>query len=66
MTGADLFFLIKLFGPRALELAEKLVEIWSKDLTPDEVKALCAPARKSYDEYLAEAKARLAAVNKPT
>lgn len=52
--------LIVALGPVALDLIPKLAELWTKPtLTPDEVKALCLPARKSYDQYIAEGRARL-------
>jgi hypothetical protein len=52
--------LIIALGPTALDLIQKLAAIWSKpSLTVDEVVALCAPAKKSYDDYIAEAKAAL-------
>lgn len=53
--------LIIALGPVALELAPKLAAIWNKDLTPEEVTDLCAPAKKSYEDYISEAKARRAA-----
>jgi len=60
MTPLMIVNLIIALGPTALELIQKLAAIWSKpSLTVDEVVALCAPAKKSYDEYIAEAKAAL-------
>lgn len=61
MPAPILAQLIIALGPTALELIPKLAAIWHKpDLSLDEVVALCLPAKKSYDEYLAEARARLA------
>lgn len=58
MTASLIVQLIIAIGPAALELIPKLVRIWSKPtLTVEEVVALCAPAKKSYDDYLAEAQA---------
>lgn len=52
--------LLLLFGPGAIQLIQQLVALWSKPaLTVDEVMALCATAQKSYDQYLAEARAAL-------
>ena len=66
MTAAMIVQLILALGPAALDLIPRLTAIWSKPaLTVDEVIALCAPARKSYDEYAAEARARLAAAAAP-
>ena len=60
MTPQMIVSLIIALGPTALDLIQKLAAIWSKpSLTVDEVVALCAPAKKSYDEYIAEAKAAL-------
>ena len=61
MTPLMIVNLITALGPTALDLIQKLAAIWSKPLlTVDEVVALCAPAKKSYDDYIAEAKAALA------
>lgn len=61
MTAAMIAQLVIALGPTALELIPKLAELWSKqELTPGEVVALCAPAKKSYDDYMIEAKARMA------
>jgi len=60
MTPQMIVSLIIAIGPTALDLIQKLAAIWSKpSLTVDEVVALCAPAKKSYDDYIAEAKADL-------
>jgi len=57
MSPALIAQLIIALGPIALELIPKLTAIWSKPaLTLDEVNALCEPAKKSYDEYIANAK----------
>jgi hypothetical protein len=64
MTAAAIAQLIIALGPPALELIPQLAQVWSKPaLTVDEVKALCLPARKNYDAYIAEARAARAAVN---
>ena len=61
MSAAIIAQLVIALGPTALELIPKLAEIWHKpDLSLDEVVALCAPAKKSYETYLTEARARLA------
>lgn len=60
MTAATIAQLIIAIGPAALELIPKLTAIWNKDaLTLAEVEALCAPAKKSYDDYIAEAQSAL-------
>lgn len=56
MSAAIIAQLFIQFGPRAIDLIESLVAVWSKPtLTPEEVKAICAVAKKTYAEYLAEA-----------
>jgi hypothetical protein len=56
MTGAEIAQLIIIFGPQAIALIQKLVEVWNKELTPDEVKAICAVAQTTYDQYIAQAR----------
>ncbi len=64
MSAALITQLIIALGPTALELIPKLAEIWQKpSLTAEEVTALCAPAKKSFDDYMADARARLAALS---
>jgi hypothetical protein len=62
MTGAILAQLIITLGPTALELAPKLAEVWTKELSNDEVQSICGSSRKSYEAYIAEAQARRAAL----
>lgn len=45
------------FGPSAIELIQQLVTVWDKPLTKEEVLAILALAKKSYDDYLAAAEA---------
>lgn len=60
MTAPIIAQLIIAMGPTALELIPKLASIWGKpDLSVEDVIAICAPAKKSYDQYIVEAKARL-------
>jgi hypothetical protein len=59
MTGAMIAQLIIALGPVALELIPKLIAIWSTQLTVDQVNSLCAVTKKSYDEYIAAAKAAI-------
>lgn len=50
--------LIIQLGPTALQLIQDLIQVWDKpSLTPDEVKNIVSKAQKSYDDYIAEAKA---------
>jgi hypothetical protein len=57
MTPLMIVQLLTQFGPAALGLIRDLAEVWSKpELTPDEVKAFCDRSRKSYEQYIAEAK----------
>ena len=61
MNAAIIAQLIVQLGPVALDLIPKLTAIWSKpELTVEEVRELCAPAKKSYDDYIVEARAMLA------
>lgn len=58
MSGAVIAQLIIALGPVALELIPKLASVWNKtDLSVEQVIDLCQPARKSYEAYIAEAKA---------
>lgn len=57
MTGAAIAQLIIALGPVALELIPKLVGIWNQTLTPDQVNQICSVTKKSYDDYIAAAKA---------
>lgn len=62
MTAAQITGLVIALGPAALDLIPKLAAVWEKEkLTADEVAALCAPAKKSVDQYIVEARSRLAA-----
>lgn len=59
MNAAIIASLLIKFGPIAIDLIQKLAEVWSKpELTPDEVKEICSVARKSYDQYIEEEKAK--------
>lgn len=63
MNAATIAQLIITLGPTALELIPKLRAVWDRpELTAAEVIALCAPAKKSHDQYLIEARSRLAAL----
>lgn len=59
MTGAEIAQLIIALGPVALKLIPDLALIWTTQLTVEQVNAYCNKAQKSYDEYIAEAKAVL-------
>lgn len=55
MNAALIAQLIIALGPTALDLITKLSSVWGKpELTPDEVRELCANAKKSYDDYRRE------------
>lgn len=56
MTGQIIAELLIRLGPVAFDLAQKLVTIWSKELTAQEVAELCSTSKKSYEDYIAEAK----------
>ena len=58
MSAALIAQLIITLGPTALGLINDLMKVWSKpELTLEEVTAITDKAKKSYDEYIAEAKA---------
>lgn len=59
MTGEVIAQLILIFGPKAFDLIEKLVAVWTKEMTVDEVLAFTKLARKSYDDYIAEGEAEV-------
>lgn len=59
MSAAIVAQLIIALGPTALELIPKLAAIWNAPaLTVDQITELCAPAKKSYDDYMAAAQAK--------
>ena len=58
MTAPLIAQLIVQLGPTALNLIQDLIAVWEKPaLTVDEVKAIVGKAQKSYEDYIAEAKA---------
>lgn len=62
MNAALIAQLIIALGPVALKLIPELAGLWQKGaLTVEEVTAFCARSQKSYDDYIAEAKAKLQA-----
>ncbi len=59
MTAAMIAQLLVAFGPGAIGLIQDLVAVWKRaELTPEEVLGICDRAQKSYDAYIAEARAR--------
>ncbi len=63
MNAATIAQLIIVLGPTALELIPKLAAVWTRpELTAEEILALCAPAKKSHDQYILEARTRMAAL----
>jgi hypothetical protein len=64
MNAATIAGLVIALGPAALDLIPALAAIWAKkELTAEEVATLCAPAKKSYDQYIVEARVRMAALS---
>jgi len=61
MTGSIIAQLIIALGPSALGLIQDLANVWNKELTVEEVIALCKKSEKSYDDYIAEAKLKYGA-----
>lgn len=58
MSAAMIAQLIIALGPTALKLIQDLMAVWSKpELTIEEVTTIVNKAQKSYDAYIAEAKA---------
>lgn len=67
MTPLMITQLLIAFGPSAIGLIQQLISVWSKpSLTTDEVMAICAVASKSYDQYIADAKAKITPLTPPT
>jgi len=59
MSASLITQLIIAIGPTALELIPKLAALWARpELTLEEVKTLCEPAKKSYDDYIKEAQSK--------
>ena len=62
MTALQIAQLIIILGPPALQLIQELTAVWQKEsLAPEEVAEIVGRAKKSYDEYIAEARAALPA-----
>lgn len=60
MTAQLIAQLVIALGPVALDLIKDLAAVWSKaELTPEEVATICGKAKKSYEDYISEAKAGL-------
>lgn len=57
MSGAVIAQLLIKFGPLAFSLIEDLVRVWSKDMSPEEVRVFVATHRKNYDDYIAAERA---------
>lgn len=56
MTGAMIAQLVLQFGPSAIDLIQKLVAVWNKELTVEEVnQVLLTVPRKTYADYINEA-----------
>ena len=56
MTAATIAQLIAALGPAAFDLIKDLMAVWTKpSLAPEEVLAICDKAKKSYEEYIAQA-----------
>lgn len=66
MTGQQIAQLIIALGPAALRLIPSLVTIWNRELSVEEVIQYVSLAEKSYDTYIAEAKAKLVPVVNPS
>lgn len=62
MTGAQIALMLVKFGPIALSWLEELADIWTKEMTPEELKAFVKSRRKSYDEYIEAERASRAGV----
>jgi hypothetical protein len=58
MSGAIIAQLIIALGPVALKLIPEIAKLWSTSITPEQVNTYCATWQKSYDEYIAEARAK--------
>lgn len=57
MPAPVLAQLLITFGPKAIDLIKQLAAVWSKpSLSVEEVIKYCDLAKKTYDEYIADAK----------
>jgi len=57
MTPLMIAQLVIQLGPPALQLIQDLIAVWHKpELTPEEVKAIVDKSKKSYDDYINEAR----------
>ena len=67
MNAATIAELVLMFGPQAIQLVQQLTALWNKPkLDPAEVAAILDKIPlKTYADYLAEARAELAAAQKP-
>lgn len=60
MSPALIAQLIIALGPPAFQLIQDLMAVWSvPTLTLDQVMAITSKAQKSYDDYIAQAKAAI-------
>lgn len=58
MTGSDIAMLFARLGPLAAQLLLDLADVWSKEMSADELKAFCLKFRKSEEAYVEAEKAR--------
>jgi len=57
MTPLMIAQLVIQLGPPALQLIQDLIAVWNKpELSVDEVKAIVDRSKKSYDDYINEAR----------
>lgn len=61
MTGAAIAQLLIIYGPHAINFIQQLASNWNKEMSVAEIDGILALASKSYDQYVAEAKANFGA-----
>ncbi len=53
MSPQDIVSILVQFGPGAVKLIEALIAVWNTpSLSVEQVKAICAVAQTSYDDYV--------------
>lgn len=61
MNGSDLAMMISKMGPVAYDVIDNLTEVWSREMTIEELREFCARGRGVYENYRKEVLARASA-----
>lgn len=65
MTGADIAIMVLRYGPIAFDWIAELADVWTKEMTPEELKTFVVGKRKTYEQYIANEQARRTTVVTP-